>query len=204
MKIFRNTLVRLRYMRIRMVVDYRHAGALKRTFARFFSSGMMEFNVRSLVVGGGIGMFWAFIVMPFQMIPAAICCYFLRGNLPLAVLLVWLSNPLTYVPILVFEYQVGALLLQREAAALPLLHEYSDNIAFIFQQVGSMLFVGMMVTALTMTLAGFVIGYVLSKYLRRAYIQHFIHRIGDRRRQSIEISFPDRRRTMRRAADRLA
>jgi uncharacterized protein (DUF2062 family) len=45
-------------------------------------------------------MFWgiwcAFLPMPFQTIPAAIIALVFRVNLPLCVVLVWLSNPFNY------------------------------------------------------------------------------------------------------------
>lgn len=57
--------------------------------------------------GFSIGMFWAFIPMPFQMFPAFIFCWLGRANLPLAILCVWLSNPLTYAPFFYSAYYVG-------------------------------------------------------------------------------------------------
>lgn len=60
-----------------------------------------------------IGIFWCFIPMPFQMVPAALFALWLNANLPLSVALVWITNPLTMPPIFYFSYRVGALLLGR-------------------------------------------------------------------------------------------
>lgn len=60
-------------------------------------------------------MFWglwcAFLPMPFQTFPAAVCALVFRVNLPLAIVLCWLSNPLTMLPVIYIGYDVGALLL---------------------------------------------------------------------------------------------
>lgn len=61
-----------------------------------------------------IGMFWAFVPMPFQMVPAALCALWFHANLPLSIGLVWLTNPLTMVPIWYASYKLGFALLGGE------------------------------------------------------------------------------------------
>lgn len=78
-----------------------------------------QFNRRSISKAMAIGLFWALIPMPFQMIPAAICAVFLRANIPLALALVWLTNPITMPPIMYACYKFGAWLLDSPAMALP-------------------------------------------------------------------------------------
>ncbi|MFW5825151.1 MAG: DUF2062 domain-containing protein [Marinobacter sp.] len=63
-----------------------------------------------------VGVFLAFIPMPFQMLAAASGAVLLNANLPLSVALVWISNPLTMPPIFYFNYKVGAMLLDRPVA----------------------------------------------------------------------------------------
>lgn len=58
-----------------------------------------------------LGLFWAFIPVPFQMAGAALMALWLRVNLPIAVAAVWLTNPLTMGPIFYAEYRLGAWLL---------------------------------------------------------------------------------------------
>ncbi|MEX0604191.1 MAG: DUF2062 domain-containing protein [Marinobacter sp.] len=60
-----------------------------------------------------IGIFWCFMPIPFQMMAAAICAIWFNANMPLAVALVWISNPLTMPPIFYFNYKFGAWLLGR-------------------------------------------------------------------------------------------
>jgi len=68
-------------------------------------------NQHSLSLALFIGVFWACMPIPFQMVAAAGCAILLRANLPVSVALVWISNPVTMPPIFYFNYSVGSALL---------------------------------------------------------------------------------------------
>lgn len=72
---------------------------------------LLHLNRRSVSGAFAVGLFWAFIPMPFQMVPAALCAIGLRVNLPLAVALVWITNPITMPPVFYFCYKLGAWIL---------------------------------------------------------------------------------------------
>lgn len=57
------------------------------------------------------------IPIPSQMLVAALSAIFFRANLPLSVVLVWITNPLTMGPIFYFNYVVGTRLLGYDTAA---------------------------------------------------------------------------------------
>jgi uncharacterized protein (DUF2062 family) len=85
---------------------------------RLFSRGLQHANLWHLnrhSVSGAVvvGLFWAFIPSPTQMLPATATAMVLRANLPLAVALVWIANPLTMPPMFYFNYRVGTWLLDR-------------------------------------------------------------------------------------------
>jgi len=84
----------------------------------FFRSGVMQWDRHCAARGVAIGLFWAAPPIPLQMIPAAVFCLLFRGNLPLAIACVWISNPLTYVPIFALEYAIGSLVLGSEGEAV--------------------------------------------------------------------------------------
>ncbi len=65
-------------------------------------------NRRSLAVACAVGLFVAFIPLPGQMAMAALGAIWFHGNLPVAVGLVWLTNPVTMPPIFYLAYKLGA------------------------------------------------------------------------------------------------
>lgn len=62
-----------------------------------------------------IGLFWMAMPIPGQMVAAAISAILFRANLPLSVILVWISNPFTMGPIFYFNYVVGTYILGQDA-----------------------------------------------------------------------------------------
>lgn len=55
-----------------------------------------------------VGIWFCFIPMPFQMLAAAFFAIWFNANLPLSVVLVWISNPVTMPPMFYFNYKIGA------------------------------------------------------------------------------------------------
>lgn len=71
---------------------------------------------RSVSVAAFVGIFCAFLPMPFQMVVAAVIAVIVGCNLPVSVALVWISNPVTMPAILYFCYRVGLWILGIEAS----------------------------------------------------------------------------------------
>lgn len=76
---------------------------------------LWEFSQRNVAFATLSGVFWAMIPMPFQMVPAAIFAILLRANVIVAIAWVWLSNPITLVPILYTSYFLGCKILSIHA-----------------------------------------------------------------------------------------
>jgi len=70
-------------------------------------------NRKSISRGVGLGLFIAFIPMPFQMFAVLALTPFVRFNVPIAIAMVWLSNPVTMPPMYFMEYQTGLYLLNQ-------------------------------------------------------------------------------------------
>lgn len=71
------------------------------------SPQLWHLNRDSVSRGLAIGMFWAWIPMPMQSIPAVLCAIALRGNALLTYAACWLSNPFTMVPWVWISYRIG-------------------------------------------------------------------------------------------------
>lgn len=74
---------------------------------------LWHFNRRSVANATAIGLFCAFLPMPFEMLVAALGAIRFNGNLPLAVAWVWISNPVTWIPLYTPGYLLGAWLLDK-------------------------------------------------------------------------------------------
>ena len=66
-------------------------------------------------IGNLLGIFWAFIPMPMQMLAVLTITPFIKFNVPIAISMVWLSNPLTMPFMYYMEYQTGSFLLGNES-----------------------------------------------------------------------------------------
>lgn len=75
------------------------------------NSSLWNFNRKSISKGFAVGLFCAFIPVPFQMLLAALGAILFSANLPLSIALVWITNPLTIPPIFYACYKLGAWIL---------------------------------------------------------------------------------------------
>lgn len=71
-------------------------------------------NRNSIARGFAIGLFSAFLPMPFEMLVAIYLAIILRGNVIFASSLVWISNPFTWVPLYTPCYLLGAWLIRLD------------------------------------------------------------------------------------------
>lgn len=78
-------------------------------------SNLWHLNRRSVSGGIAIGVFAAWIPLPAQMVTAALLALTLRANLPLGVILTWISNPITMPPMYWTAYRLGTRLLGERA-----------------------------------------------------------------------------------------
>ena len=112
MKFFKN--LRKHLPTVKEIQQYR--------YLHIFGDGLKQqelwtFNRQSTAKGVAIGLFCAFLPMPFEMVPAIFLAVLMRGNLPFAIAGIWLSNPVTWVPLYTPCYLLGAYLLQIDPVA---------------------------------------------------------------------------------------
>lgn len=144
-------------------VAQRRLGGPKTWVRKFFDSEMMRWERQIVARGVAIGMFWAWIPMPFQMVPAALLCWLLRSNLPLAIACVWISNPLTYLPIFALEYGIGRRILGMPGPEELPLGEDADSAGLLMEIVGHARDIGVPVLtgALTLSVSTALLGYLV-------------------------------------------
>ena len=87
---------------------------------RIFEPNLWHFNRYSLSLAAFVGGMCCFLPIPFQMIPCVFICIAVRCNIPLAVAIVWVSNPITMGPMMYFAYLVGSWMLGTQLEVTPL------------------------------------------------------------------------------------
>jgi len=90
-------------------------------------------NRKMLSRGVFLGIFIAFIPMPLQMGAVLLFMPLFRFNVPIALAMCWLSNPLTMPPMYYMEYLTGSFFLGMQPEPVQLTLEwFSDNLSEIF------------------------------------------------------------------------
>ena len=91
------------------------SGKLKQFIEKYkIPREFLSVNRKSITKGIGIGLFWGFIPMPMQMLAVLAMTPFFKFNVPIAISMVWLSNPLTMPFMYYMEYQTGNYILGTE------------------------------------------------------------------------------------------
>ncbi|MBL1261152.1 MAG: DUF2062 domain-containing protein [Thiotrichaceae bacterium] len=93
---------------------------------------LWHLNRRSVSGAFSVGLFMAFVPVPFQMVLAAAAAIPLRVNLPISAALVWISNPLTMPPLFYGCYKFGAWVLNTPVQDI----EFVLSIEWLMTQLG--------------------------------------------------------------------
>ena len=80
-----------------------------------YDPNLFHINRRSVSGAFAVGLFFAWIPVPFQMVLAAAVAIPARTNVIISVALVWISNPITMPPLFYFAYQLGGRILGVKA-----------------------------------------------------------------------------------------
>ncbi len=91
-------------------------GIKNNKYLRVFGSSLhharlWHFNRQSIALAFAVGLFSAWVPIPFQMVLAAGLAIIFHANLPLSIALVWITNPITMAPMFYLAYKAGAILL---------------------------------------------------------------------------------------------
>lgn len=90
-----------------------------RVVSRPIANRVLWIPCRDTVASGlAIGLFFSMMMMPFQMIPAALIAMRVRANVPFAMAACWVTNPVTTPAVLYCQYVLGKWL--RETLAVPM------------------------------------------------------------------------------------
>ncbi len=93
-----------------MIRDHRH---LKFLGTLLHDRNLWHLNRHSVAGACFVGLFVAFIPIPFQMVLAALFAIAFQVHLPISVGLVWVTNPFTMPPIFYFAYRLGCWIISQ-------------------------------------------------------------------------------------------
>lgn len=115
---------------------------------------LWHLNRHSVSRAMAIGLFWAMIPMPMQMLVAAAVAVPARANLPISVGLVWLTNPITMPAVFYCNYKAGAWLMGTPAMHMP--HDISLAwVGEMLQTHWQPLYLGSLVLGLILSAIGY-------------------------------------------------
>lgn len=118
-------------------------------------ANLWHMNRRSAAGAFAVGLFCAFVPVPFQMFLAAAMAILFRVNLPLSVTLVWVSNPITMPPLFYLCYLAGAWILDEPTQ--PFAFEASwDWLVYSINTIGAPFLLGCFIFAVISALVGYV------------------------------------------------
>ena len=139
---------------------------------------LFHLNERSVPGAFAVGLFCAWIPLPFQMFIAVPAAVVARVNVPLSVILVWISNPLTIPPMFYFAYLVGAWLSGADAQPF----EFEPSVGGLLdalKTIGEPFLLGCFVTGSVSAL----IGYTAMKWLWHERLSRLLHLLVQRRQR---------------------
>jgi len=141
-----------------------------------FHPRLWHLNRHSAAGAVAVGMFCGLIPGPFQMLGAALCCMVFRVNLPLALFTTLYTNPFTILPLYVAAFAIGEWILGPGAGHFTAppelgagsLASWLDALLAWVAGLGKPLFLGLVVLASGLSLAG----YLLTRVAWRSYLIH--------------------------------
>ncbi|MFK7858839.1 MAG: DUF2062 domain-containing protein [Granulosicoccus sp.] len=128
---------------------------MRRWIRNTFAQPMVwHLNRRSVAGGVAVGLFVSWIPVPLQMLLAAVLAAILRVHVPVSVVMVWFTNPLTVAPLLYAAWRSGSMILGAPVLAEPLTFSTS-SILVGAGQAWPMLLTGMLFCAMVSAVLGF-------------------------------------------------
>lgn len=141
---------------------------------------LWHLNRRSVSGAFSLGLFMAFVPVPFQMVLSAIGAIPLRVNLPISVALVWITNPITIPPIFYSCYLLGCWVLGQP----PALHGFELSSEWLAHELNIIWKPFLLGCFIAGTISS-ILGYVSVRLLWRWYmVRQWRHRRASQLREA--------------------
>ncbi len=144
--------VKQQFLKSRKLKEHRILGFFGKAIDR---RQLWHVTRHSVAKAVAIGIFSAYLPVPFEMIVAAVLAFILRANLPISVLLIWISNPFTWALLWGPPYILGAALLGEADEPMQLMTR------LWIEQHYSALFLGCFLAGIAMAIAAYFTVHIL-------------------------------------------
>jgi uncharacterized protein (DUF2062 family) len=148
---------------------------------RLQDPSLWHINRRSCSLAVALGIFCAFIPVPFQMLIAAAAAVWIRVNILITVPMVWVSNPVTMGPMYFLCYLVGAEILGEQ----PVGFDFELSFDWLLTELAAIwqpFLLGCLVLGLISALAAFILVRVLWHLHILSHIRDRAERMHNRKR----------------------
>ena len=126
---------------------------------------LWKWNKKTIAKAFAIGLFCAFLPLPVHMLLAGILAVTFSANILLSLLVVWVNNPITILPIIYFTYKLGASIIGIEVDP-----EFEFSFGYLMDNFWSAtiaLWTGGLISSIVASLVGYFS--IISIYKYRAY-----------------------------------
>jgi len=114
---------------------------------------LWKWNKKTIAKAFAIGLFCAFLPIPGHTILVAILSMMLSANILLSILVVWVNNPITMLPIYYFTYKIGASIIGIEIDP-----EFEFSFGYLMDNLGSAalaMWIGGLITSIVAAILGY-------------------------------------------------
>lgn len=142
-----------------------------------YKPSLWHMNRQSVSKAFAIGLFCTWLPFPVQTIVAALLAIYYRAHLPISVVLVYITNPLTIPPMFYFAYKLGSVMLGIEVVPVPMDLSW-QWLTTTLGQIWQPLFFGCLILGIVSSALGY---FIINTLWRKSIRSRWKERVKERR-----------------------
>lgn len=153
----------------------------KKLIGKIAHSNHFGFSRQSVTRGVAAGLLVCLIPLPIQTISSLIVALIIRGNLIIAMICTWVSNPFTFIPLNIIILRIGFLVTGQQTTLENIeaiqwngksFSEMMYAATHIIERLGEPFITGLIVTSVILSITGYAVVYLLWGYLAKHLKHH--------------------------------
>lgn len=139
------------------------------------NSYLLKFERSTISRAVSLGLFFVpMTLIPLQTVIISLLAVVGKANLPVAIAVSWINNPFTFVPITLFDYWIGSLILDEPNKSITLTtfnwellsFKHWHELTIWFVEVGKNYFVGMTLLAIILGILGYILTNIIWRFAK--------------------------------------